>query len=281
MATPWVASDPYAMAARSPSQVGAYQTRRRPSRWASRERRGSRGRAAADPPARGVATHRSRSNAARQPIPARGPADEGQVVRLVLVGDAAALVALPVPDLDVHRLGEAQHPEVLLDLVEVQHGSTPCRRPGSPAPRWPERTRPADATTRARADQPVSAPVDDHEHRPSIGQTTPAAAATARTGMRSPVRSRRTTRPPCRAPAVRGHLAREPAGRQLVARAAPADPGEATPAVEPTTDSAGCLGSASRPAPADALVRLAAVRVDSVRSPLHSVWKVPGLSTRW
>ena len=48
-------------------------------------------------------------------------ADECQVVRLVLVGDAPALVAFTVPNLNVYWAREPQHAEVRLDLIEVEH----------------------------------------------------------------------------------------------------------------------------------------------------------------
>src|SRR4029453_7826176 len=56
-----------------------------------------------------------------EPITTGVATNEGQVVRLVLVGDAPALVAFAVPNLDVHRAGESQHAEVRLDLIEVEH----------------------------------------------------------------------------------------------------------------------------------------------------------------
>ena len=103
IATPWLASDPYAMLGRSPSQVGAYQHPQTRIAVATAGRQGSHSRAAAGRrPACARSASKSRS-AWTESITPRVAADESQVVRLVLVGDAAALVALAVPELDVHR----------------------------------------------------------------------------------------------------------------------------------------------------------------------------------
>ena len=152
-----------------------------------------------------------------QPIPTGRPADEGDVVRLVLVGDAAALVALAVPDLDVHGLGEAEHPEVLLDLVEVEHHPNRCRSTrvsSAPLAR-------AKATGRvlvASTSRPVSG-------RSTI-TTTGRRVASASSGTPPLLELVRVLRPDreeqrhrlVRHRAVRRDLAREPARGQLVAQ---------------------------------------------------------------
>ena len=56
-----------------------------------------------------------------EPITTGVTADEDQIVCLVLVRDTASLVALAVPNLNVHRTREPQHAEVRLELIEVEH----------------------------------------------------------------------------------------------------------------------------------------------------------------
>jgi hypothetical protein len=96
-------------------------------------------------------------------------ADKRQVVRLVLVGNASALVAFTMPDLNMHRTCEPQHAEVRLDLIEIENNTyVPVSDQIFEFPTAPrEGHREA-----AHVQHPIAGvrPIDDHEDRTLLGQ---------------------------------------------------------------------------------------------------------------
>jgi hypothetical protein len=96
-------------------------------------------------------------------------ADEDQIVCLVLVRDTASLVTLAVADLNVHRTCEPQHPEIRLDLVEIEHDpyvplvNQLLERGAAPRERERQRGQPQQCVAGV-------GPVGDHEDRFPLGQ---------------------------------------------------------------------------------------------------------------
>jgi hypothetical protein len=90
---------------------------------------------------------------------------EGEVVRLVLVGDTPTLIAFTVPNLYVYRARKPQHTEVRLDLIQIEHhayvpiGDQPLEFPTAP--------RVGDRKVAALQHQIAGVrAVDDHEDGP-------------------------------------------------------------------------------------------------------------------
>src|SRR5207342_2760362 len=100
-------------------------------------------------------------------ITTRVTANEGQVVRLVLIGHTPALVALTVSDLNVHRAREPQHAEVRLNLIQIQ--DHPDITLSDQLLERPAAARKSDRKTAAAQHQIAGVrPVDDHEDGPLL-----------------------------------------------------------------------------------------------------------------